>query len=69
MIIKYDRLKGVPKNHYYLVQIICVGDFGAPYEDKIVYHSSSREDLIELCERENWDLTDGWCQYRISLNK
>jgi len=69
-IIKYDRIKGVPQDHYMLMKIDCFGDFGSPYQDRIVCHSSSEEKLIEFCKDKKIKLKDpsGWNEYFISRN-
>jgi len=69
-IIKYDRIKGVPQDHYMLMKIDCFGDFGSPYKDRILYHSPSEEKLIDFCKDQNIKLKDpsGWNEYFITRN-
>lgn len=69
-ISKYDRVKGVPQNHYMLMKIDCFGDFGIPYEDRILYHSSSEEALIDFCKDQSIELENpfGWNDYFIKRN-
>ena len=70
-IVKYDRIKGVPQDHYMLMKIDCFGEMGGPcYSDSILYHSSSKEELINFCERQKIKLKDpsGWNEYFISRN-
>lgn len=69
-IVKYDRLKGVPNDHYLLMKIDCFGEMGGPYySDRILFHSKSKEALEELCETKGFDLTSSWHEYFITYSK
>lgn len=71
-IIKYNRVQGVPKSHHMLMKIDCFGEMGGPYySDRILYHSDSKDDLIDFCKSKNIELNDpnGWNEYFISVNK
>ena len=67
MIHEYDRLEGVPKGHFFLVEILSFGDFEVKQEEAILFHSDSREELVELCKKNGWELNDksGWNVYYI----
>jgi hypothetical protein len=66
MIVKYDRVKGVPPNHYMLMKIVCFGEMGGPYyEDKILYHSGSKSELERFCEEKKYRITGAWCEHFI----
>jgi hypothetical protein len=66
-VIKYDRLKGVPQDHYKIMKIDCFGEMGGPYySDSIIYHSESKDKLVELCEKEKYNTTGAWHDYFIS---
>ena len=68
MIIKYNRLDGVPENHYALFRVISFGDFGSDYQDEILYYSDTKDELEEFCEEGGFVLKDptGWNEYRIT---
>ena len=68
-VVKYDRLKGVPNDHYLLMKIDCFGEMGGPYySDDIIYHSKSKFALEQLCKKEGFDLVEpkGWNEYFIT---
>lgn len=66
MIVKYDRLKGVPRGNYVLYKIIDYGGgFGSYYEDKILFYSKNKEDLEEYCSINSLDLSGTWNEYFI----
>jgi len=70
-IVKYDRMKGVPQDHYILMKIDCFGEIGgAYYSDRILYHSYSEEKLTDFCKDKNIKLKDssGWNEYFITRN-
>ncbi len=62
---KYDRLEGVPLNSYYLVRVIQFGDFETYHKDEIIYLSEDRQELVDLCRQNRWELEGGWATFRI----
>ena len=55
---EYNPLSGVPTGGYYLEEIICFGDFEVREERRILYTSSSKEELVDLCKKNNWACAD-----------
>jgi hypothetical protein len=70
-ITKYNALSGVPRFHYYLKEITQFGDFEVSQEERILYSSPNKQDLIDLCHQNNWDCPDaksgrsGWETHHI----
>lgn len=62
---EYSPTWGVPFFSYYLVQILAFADFEVQQEEKILYTSRKKQDLVDLCEHNNWRLTGDWCEYEI----
>ena len=67
----YNRLKGVPENHYMIIKILCFGEMGGPhYKDEIIAHSENRELLKEYCKENKYDIfTGAWKEYFIQAPK
>ena len=69
--VEYDRMEGVPQDHYMLMKINCFGEMGGPYySDRVLYHSPSEEKLTNFCKDKNIKLKDpsGWNEYFITRN-
>ena len=73
MIKEYNPIWGVPRNRYYLGKITCFGDFECPQEEKILYYSKNKQELLDLCLKNNWSISEldnsingcGWHEYYI----
>jgi len=68
---KYNRVEGVPKGSYYLLEITVFGDFECPQEERILFTSDNRQELVDLCFKNNWACPDckndasGWYTHFI----
>lgn len=62
---KHNALDSIPKNWYYLVQIIQHADFETEQIEKILFVSENKQDLMDLYNKNNWD---SW-EYYDKLNK
>lgn len=68
---EYDAVSGVPMFSYYLEETIQFGDFEVEEKVKIT-HIGTKEELIELCQKNNWHCnkagtawSGGWATHHI----
>lgn len=50
---KYNSVDGVPKSHFYLVEIVTFGDFEVEQVEKIIYTSQFKNELVDYCRTNN----------------
>lgn len=48
---KYNPLKGIPRFSYYITQFM---DFETPEETRILFSSRSKQELVDLCIKNDW---------------
>ncbi len=51
---KYNPLHGVPELSYYLVETTQFGDFEVEEKERILFYSGDRQELVDLCIKNNW---------------
>ena len=67
----YNPIFGVPLLSYYLTEITQFADFEQPHQEKIIYTSMNKDELVELCKKNNWACPDvgnsvsGWYTHHI----
>jgi hypothetical protein len=68
----YNPENGVPLFSYYLTEITQFGDFELEQQERILFTSRSKQELVKLCESNNWDCPDcknssnhGWHTHHI----
>lgn len=71
MIFPYDKTRGVPRGQYYIEETTQFGDFEVEHKTQITFYSRNKEELIELCKKNNWACPDaendasGWYTHYI----
>ena len=68
---EYNPISGVPEFCYFLKEITQFADFETPEQEKILFTSKCKQELIDLCQRNNWPCPDcgndasGWYTHYI----
>ncbi len=62
MMKKYNPVEGVPVGHYFLSQILAFADFEVDQQEKILFTSENKQDLIDYCSGQGQylSLDGGW---------
>ena len=55
---KYNRLDGVPPGSYYLIEVTQFEDFEVSRKERILFVSTDKQELIDLCIKNNWPCPD-----------
>jgi hypothetical protein len=58
MIREYKATNGVPRGSFYIEETLQFCDFETPEIKQITYHSTDKNELIELCKANNWACSD-----------
>jgi hypothetical protein len=55
---KYNPINGVPRSSYFLREITQFADFEVSQEERILFTSKNKQELIDLCQKNNWPCPD-----------
>jgi hypothetical protein len=71
---EYDPLNGIPRYSYYLVETTQFADFEVSQQERILFTSRNKQELVDLCMNNNWACPDcnndvsGWYTHHIEYH-